>query len=289
MGYYATRNSQDIGMGITKLYWQSAILGTAKISKINANSIEINRTHLNNLNFRVGQYCAVAKNGEHWLEEKRIIKDVIINADGYVEIFFDGPSIDLVEGVSKIYSQVQRTGLTDNLLTENSHVFGGSPSDGVEAVKFLNMENLWGNVWNILDGIVLYNMKYYVGQNMKDYTSDNSFLNTYVSLNYSVPLQDKNNQDENELKGAYVTDLGFDERYPAYALPYKIGEGGGPDKAYADPFYSKDTLNQMFVPAFGGGYDHSYRAGLFTLRFFWTPQTSIVNLHGGRLIFKQLK
>ena len=291
MAYYADRNSQQtLGLGIVNLFFQTTSMVLAQESSNLSNSIIVSYPSNYPRQFHVKQKCSVASYGEYFLEDIREITAIKEISKNRYEISFSGSPIPIIRGVSKIYGQRQETGLTDNVphMNGNSSIFDKDPLNGFEAVKFLHMENLWGNVWNMLDGIVLKDLKMYIGENMKDYSSSPAVINKYYKLEYDIPYQPDNKQDAAEESVAYVSRMGYDAKRPGYIVPHKIGANAGPNQGYGDPFYSKNDAGAIYFPSFGGGYDHTFRCGLFTLRFFWNSNTVFKTLHSARLIYKPL-
>lgn len=290
--YYANRNSEVIGMGLTLFTYQSNNHAKAVASASATNQIRVGVP--NNINRqKVGQNVQVSDNPNNTAVPYRKITNIVVHENGESTITFSGPPVNVTAGVTIIASRVQDTGLTDNVdgLNGTSNAFGGE--DGWEAVKFLGIENLWGNSWNELDGIALDNLVAYVGQNMDDYSSSLSDVKSkYVSLVHKLPLQPHNVQGSaSNDSDEYIRNLMFDPANPAYSLPYELGSS--PKTHYADPVYTYEDMSNMgageyAIPAHGGGVDHNYRAGLFTMRFWYTPERSWNILHTCRLIYKHI-
>jgi hypothetical protein len=289
MIYYADRNSQAaVGSGITNLFWQSQAATLAKETSSASNKITVDLRANPDRYFMIKQYCAVAPLGEYSLSELRVVSEVKTLRSGYTEISFSGNPVNIQAGISRIYGQVQKNGLTDNIISPNgsSQYFGGKPSMGTEAVKFLNIENLWGNVWYFIDGFFIKDLQPYIGENMDDYASTTP-EQTFTKLNYKLPLQNSNKQDKEEENQVYIAQLGLDESHPAYSLPIKIGATASSNLGYCDPFYSRDDDGSRFYAACGGGFDHAFRAGLFTTRIWFRSNQSVPNLYGSRIQFKK--
>ncbi|MCT1523538.1 hypothetical protein [Sphingobacterium hotanense] len=290
MIYFADRNSQGtLGMGLTNFFWQTQASTTAILSEEQTNKIVVDVSNHNDRYFKINQNIAIAPNGEYSLNQTRTISDIISLGNGKLEVYFTGEKVNIISERSKIYGQVQKTGLTDVIgsFNGNSAYFGGSSTNGTESVKFIHIENLWGNVWTMIDGLFIKNLDPYFGSNMSDYDNPNP-ESVFLKLKYKVPLQDQNKQNKAEESYAYVSQLGYDKEFPGLAIPSKIGQTASPISGYSDPFYSKNDNNVIYYAAHGGGFDHSIRAGLFTLRIWWEKSQSNSNLHGARIQFKYL-
>lgn len=288
--YYADRNSQEVlGEGITRLFWQTQSGTIAIHNAENSNYIHLNLSGYTDRHFKVNQYCAIAPHGEYSLNQKRVITKIEKDINDLTKIHFDGPSVNIRAGITRLYGQIQKAGLTDTIIEKNgvSNYFNSDKNEGVEAIKFLHIENLWGNVWSLIDGLFIKDLYPYIGENIKDYGSIDKEL-LFKKLNYQVPLQNLNKQNKEEEEYAYVSKLGLDKNFPGYTLPSKIGLNASPTTGYCDPFYSYDTNGEHFYAAHGGGHDHHKRAGLFTLRIWWREDQGNKNLHGARIQYKPL-
>lgn len=290
MIYFADRNSQSaLGSGLVAFSWQSHSETLARVTASQTNTIRINHTytHYKNRGFAVGQLVSIVPSGEYFVVNPRTILSIDEVDDTYTDITFDGEPVDLTAGVSRIYSIPQKSGHTDGIKhhTGVSNVFDGR--DGHEAIKFLHVENLWGNIWPFIDGFVVSDLIPYFGENMSDYTSDiDTVKDKYVPLSYKLPLQDTNNQDEAEETFAYVKSLVYEKQHPAYMPPHLLGGGSGPETMFSDPFYSHETGD--YVALHGGGIDHMFRAGLFTLRIWYDFHQSNNLLWGSRIQYKPI-
>lgn len=285
MVYFADRNAEtSVGLGLVNFPWQSAVETLARATSNSSNTIIVYDAEAIR-KFRVGMSVAVVANGEYYqLDDRKI---TAMNAVGSLtEITFSGPPVDVEEEVTRIYSQNQDSGMTDDVVggTGMANKLGGF--DGTEAVKWLHMENLWGNVWNMIDGIVVSDLVCYVGENTSDYstTVGDEFKTTHKPLPLLVPLQDTNQQDDFETNNYFVKNLMLDKLNPAYAPPIQLGDGSNRFSGYCDPFYTRESGAN--IPAFGGGVDHIFRAGMFVWRFWYTSTSTTRMLCGARIMFR---
>ena len=292
MVYYADRNSEVVGMGMALYTYQSNNHAKAVTSATNTNQIRVGVP--NNINRqKVGQNVQVVDNMWDIDVPTRKITAIEEHENGERTITFNGNPYNVIAGTTIIASRPNDTGYTDSVsgLNGESNSFGGET--GFEAVKFMGIENLWGNCWNEIDGVALDNLVAYVGMNMDDYSSSLADVKSkYVPLNKKLPLQTDNHQsstgDNNQ---EYIRNLLLDPTNPAYSVPFELG--GGRSSHYADPYYSYADVSNMnageyLIPAHGGGIDHNYRAGLFTMRFWYTPDQTWDSMHNSRLIYKPL-
>lgn len=287
MIYYADRNSQNVlGAGITNLYWQSQKETLAKTSIKSSNKIILSLGRNKLRHFKIGQYCAIAPQGQYSLTQDREIVNIRNIENNLTEITYTGKPVDIKQDISRIYGQAQKTGYTDYIISPNGSAdYFENKHAGLDAVKFFNMENLWGNSWCMIDGLYVKNLRPHIGQNMSDYHLTEN-LEHFVPLNYTIPLQNTNEQNKIEESTSYIGQLGYDVNYPAYMVPFKIGETASPTTGYCDPFYSLNEAGKVYYAASGGGFDHSIRSGLFTLRIWFDNNQTAINLHGARLQYK---
>ena len=285
---YADRNSQKVlGKGITEYSWQSNSECVARLTANNSNVIRIN----NNSNFKargfaVNQIVQVREDGrlgEH-SNPRKVLSVEVVDAD-YVDITFDGAPLNLVAGTSRIYTVPQMTGTTDSLngLNGMGNYFDGR--DGHEGIKFLGIENPWGSVWTFIDGLVFDELVTYVGENSTEY-SITEYKNNYLPLAYKAPLQPNNTQDAREENEDFVKELSLDPQDISVMIPSKLGDGAGNQKMYSDMFYTRETGARVAV--WGGGTDHSIRAGIFTLRATYDFDQNGWLLCGARIQFKNI-
>ena len=287
--YFADRNSEIIGRGMTDFPYQSHPSTLALYSENNTNKITVDEVSTYpSKTFINGMTVMVSSNPTDMVSPFRTVTSLTKDENGHTVMTFDGEPYNVVAGETRIFTRAQKTGFTDNI---DSHVgqstfFGGE--SGHDAVKVFHIENLWGNVWNELDGIALHHLIPYVGENIEDYTSDVTEMKSrYKPLGKKLPLQLSNDQEGGSGEWVYyIKNLMLDPLNPAYQLPYELGGGAMKDTHYTDPFYSNDW--EFAIPAFGGGFDHMYRSGIFTMRFWYRPTQTFKQLNGARLIYKPI-
>lgn len=152
-------------------------------------------------------------------------------------------------------------GETD-ILTYHTGRVGGT-ADSVSAVQYRWIENLWGNVWNWVDGILIQDGLVYICNDRANYAS--SITNDYESTGLYTPTNNnwhKTDQDYNN----------------CYLIPLTTGSS---DSTYTcDYYYYGSGLRGLFV---GGGYGGGSFAGLFCWVGYDDPGTSYAFL-GGRAV-----
>ena len=205
---YADYNSQSkLGNGITNLRNSSSDI--ALVEGKGVNKIVINKDA--GERFFVGQIISIGEKvtGSFTVAESRKIIDIQdYNQDSIVgkEITFDGDAVDIAKG-NVIWSSVQTEGECDKLGMKS----GCLVNDGNHAVIYRGIENLYGNGYNLLDGINIKNYQAYICYDPSSYVSNN-YETLYEKIGY-----------KNTEESGYIEKLGFDINNPLIQLPTKIG------------------------------------------------------------------
>lgn len=165
-------------------------------------------------------------------------------------------------GAGITYSRAILTiGETDILAYHTGRVNG--TADNVSAVQYRWIENLWGNVWNWVDGILVQNGLVYICNDSTKYV--NSITSDYESTGLYIPI----GIDQRKTDQAYNN---------CYLIPLTIG---GSNSTYTcDRYYCDSGLHVLRI---GGGYNNGPDAGLFS----WVSYGSPTDFHadaGGRSI-----
>lgn len=166
------------------------------------------------------------------------------------------------------------TGNTESALTGTTDgVTASSGAMGAGATfqfMYRGIEDLWGNVYQWVDGVNILDHQAWVCENAESYQSD-IFASPYVKLAY-----------KNSESNIWVKAMGFDPNRPYAQFP-TVG-GGNAATYYADHYYQ--SAGQR-VARFGGAWSSGASAGLS----FWAlnyPSSSVDSTLGGRLLKKPL-
>lgn len=146
------------------------------------------------------------------------------------EIYFDGDPVDIAEG-NVIWSCVQKTGETTamkcpNGCLENPEGPTGIKLSGRRAIRFLWIEDWFGNMWQFRDGVNIKNRQHYCCNKRASY-ADDTYTGDYQKLGYVCPTSD-----------GYIKKMGFDSLHPEYELPVEVG--GGADSYNGDYYYQSE-------------------------------------------------
>lgn len=212
---------------------------------------------------------------------------------GFVSLHFDGDPVDTTTDMC-LGGSAQKTGWADAIPGHSGHgdFHGSPPYESYRcAVKYRHMENLWGNLWCYIDGVNLANGRAYVCDDMSAYASGVT-TGAYRPVALNQLLQDDNGDIGGVREVHFMKNLGYDPKEPWLALPLDFtyqGLESSPGKSmplrsgHFGDYYYLNTKATCYVH--GGGFDHYWRCGLFTLRG-WATDTQKWYLYGSKLIYK---
>lgn len=136
--------------------------------------------------------------------------------------------------------------------------------DGMVSVSYRGMEDLWGNVYEFIDGIK------YNNATREPYVADHDFTNSAAYLPTGITLAPGN---------GFATDFAFSEQADWLLMPGEAKlagvEGANYNTYIADYYYQNWAAETERVTIAGGGYTSSQTAGIF----YWTLSNGI-NLWG---------
>ena len=263
---YANYNSQSqLGNGIIGIRYNAN--DKAIIAQERTNTIVI----ATNDYFKVGQQIAIGTtvDGVSICKDRTITKITEYSKDTTegTAITFDGDPVNIAIG-NIIHACAQKEGGCDSLGMKS----GCLANDSQHAVIYRGIENIFGNVFNWIDGLNIQNYQAYICRNPKEYISD-KFEVPYIKLGYV-------NCNEKDM---YIKKLGFDEKNPDIALPIEIGGGAGSSSGMCDFYYSSEGNRVALV---GGHFHSGSSAGLW----YWNCNVSSVTSYltcGARLLKHQ--
>lgn len=247
---YANYNSQSqLGNGIVLMRYTAS--DKAIIAGETTNTIVI----ATNDYFKVGQQIAIGTtvDGVSICKDRTITEIAEYSKDTTegTAITFDGEPVNIAIG-NIIHACAQKEGGCDSLGMKS----GCLANDSQHAVIYRGIENIFGNVFNWIDGLNIQEYQAYICRNPEEYTSD-KFDGSYIKLGYM-------NCQERDM---YIKKLGFDEKNPDIALPIEIGGGAGSSSGMCDFYYSSEGNR---VARVGGHFCDGASAGLW----FWRCNNS---------------
>nr|DAW44028.1 MAG TPA: tail collar fiber protein [Caudoviricetes sp.] len=261
---YANYNSQSqLGNGIVSMRYTAS--DKAIIAGETTNTIVI----ATNDYFKVGQQIAIGTtvDGVSICKDRTITEIAEYSKDTTegTAITFDGEPVNIAIG-NIIHACAQKEGGCDSLGMKS----GCLANDSQHAVIYRGIENIFGNVFNWIDGLNIQEYQAYICRNPEEYTSD-KFDGSYIKLGYM-------NCQERDM---YIKKLGFDEKNPDIALPIEIGGGAGSSSGMCDFYYSSEGNR---VARVGGSFNFGAGAGLWY--WFCSISSAISTLDCGARLLK---
>lgn len=260
---YANYNSQSqLGNGIVSMRYTAN--DKAIIAGETTNTIVIAANDY----FKVGQQIAIGTtvDGVSICKDRTITEIAEYSKDTTegTAITFDGEPVNIAIG-NIIHACAQKEGGCDSLGMKS----GCLANDSQHSVIYRGIENIFGNVFNWVDGLNIKDYQAYICRNPEEYISD-KFDGSYIKLGYM-------NCQERDM---YIKKLGFDEKNPDIALPIEIGGGAGSSSGMCDFYYSSERNR---VARVGGYFDSGAYAGLW----YWychNSSTTSYLICGARLL-----
>lgn len=265
---FATLNNQSIMAGYTNGQYSATHVA---IKTENA----ANRIVLANAfaaMFEVGQAISIGTSlGGNQIFYGRTItaKNALAGDDAaYTEIVFDGAAVNIAAG-NILYNTGYKNGATDSLVASSGSRI--SNTSGKHSMSYRGIENLFGNVWQFVDGINLTTRQAWVCKNVAEYAS-NVFAAPYEQLSYV-----------NGSGNGYTSAMGFDVNHPYAALPVSVA-GGASNKYYSDYYYQAAGVT---IALLGGAWVYAAGAGLSSWYLHIGASSTDVGI-SGRLLKKPL-
>lgn len=260
---YADYNSQNkLGNGITSCRISDS--DKALLAESNVNRIIINTSAANN--FIVGQQVSIGTSSAwNWnIAKNRTITNKESYNDGTITgtaIYFDGTPVNIALN-NVLWSTGQKAGHCDSLGMKS----GCLANDGKHAIIYRGIENIFGNVWQFVDGINIKDYHSYVCTNPDEYVSD-VFETSYKELGYV-----------NANTNGYAMALGYDKENPLFALTTEVGGGSS---TYITDYYYQNSGNRIALV--GGSYFDGTHAGLWYWYLYNTSSNANYSI-GARLL-----
>ena len=160
-----------------------------------------------------------------------------------------------------------RTGITNTIdIHSNATVDPNSKS----AFRYRFMENLWGNVWEMIDGCYLDEKgSLYLSSYYKNYSDNNSY--------YKLPLSTNMTERTN-----FITKMSYNRDYPFIKIPSEVG--GSNNTYYSDLLICRDLYYKNIILMGGSVSEDGMEIGLFATEYF--DITKIKDYCSTRLCYK---
>jgi hypothetical protein len=241
---------------------------TATAETVSGNTIQV--TNAVGAKYAIGQPISLGSSlGSTSIFYGREITNIQVDTPGAgtTTITFDGDPVNIAVG-SVLFNSGWKNGWSSGLAQKTGSI--GSNTTGKFPMAFLGIENLYGNIWQFVDGININERQSWVCDNAAEYVS-NVFTAPYKQVGYVNGSAD-----------GYTVSMGHDPANPMVSLPISVGGVAG--TFYGDYYYQ--TTGQR-IARVGGDWYSGANAGLA----FWHLNLASSSAHvliGGRLMKKAL-
>jgi hypothetical protein len=258
---FATLNSQSIMQGFINGQYTSSHLATVAETGVNRIIVANATAAL----YAAGQTISVGTTqGGNQIFYGRTITGITTYDGGNKAVAFDGAPANIAIG-NMLYNTGWISGFSTSLAAKS-----GSPtsnSDGLHPCSYRGVENLWGSIYEFIDGInIAADYQAWVCRAPASYAS-NLFAAPYAQVGYANANVD-----------GYTKVMGLDPNNPFAELPITLG--GAYNTYYADYYYEATAQRIAF---FGGFWVSGALAGLSCWRLVGTSLSSDFTF-GGRLL-----
>ena len=238
---YAHYNSQSmLGNGIVGFNTAKALIAENNVNRIIVSSV--------GTGLWVGKTICIGAT-DAWnssVAADREITSIEDYNDGQVTgkaIHFNGDPVNIAVN-NVIWGSAQKTGENDSL----GNASGCLINDSYHSVNYRGIENIFGHMWQHIDGL---NIKDYIAYICKDPAS-------YENDKFDAPYE-KIGYVNAETTDGYIKKLGLDEKHPEVALPTEIGASSS--TGACDNYWCAEGNRIAYV---GGAFDVSWgKAGFF--------------------------
>ncbi len=144
---------------------------------------------------------------------------------------------------------------------------GSATGNDRGSVIYRGVEDIFGNVWQFVDGINIVDYQAYINYNPATYVSD-KFTGDYQKLGYI----------NNKTSGSYITGLGYDPKHPLVGLPTDVD---GSSNTYTCDYYWCNSGNR--IARVGGAWPDGLSCGLWCWNLHYDSTYSGIYV-GARLL-----
>lgn len=233
---FAGTNAQTIlGRGRSEMPYDNAA-NVALQARNNTNYITIAKSWAER--FTVGQGIGIGTSaGSQSVFAERTVTQITDSAEieSASNIFFDGDPVNITKD-HHVWSCVQKTGATIEMQSANGRVEG---VDGRTAVRFLYIEDWFGNMWQFRDGDNIKKFQHYYCNKRSSY-ADKVYEGDYFKVGY-----------EASQTGGYVKKFGYDPEWPEIEI---CVDATGSSGTYFPDYYWAAEGGELVI---SGGSVHS--------------------------------
>ena len=261
---YAHYNSQSmLGNGIVGFNTAKALIAENNVNRIIVSSV--------GTGLWVGKTICIGAT-DAWnssVAADREITSIEDYNDGQVTgkaIHFNGDPVNIAVN-NVIWGSAQKTGENDSL----GNASGCLINDSYHSVNYRGIENIFGHMWQHIDGL---NIKDYIAYICKDPAS-------YENDKFDAPYE-KIGYVNAETTDSYIKKLGLDEKHPEVALPTEIGASSS--TGACDNYWCAEGNKIAYV---GGSFGSTWSiAGFFAWICNYTSSLTFWS-YGARLLKHQ--
>ena len=265
------------GIGYLRYAW--AVTPGSMITHMGPNRVTVNVLNWGD-HFAPGHEIALGHN--QWdTSLHRTVTKVEFHPDDStkVDIYYDGEDLQgtIFPETDAAYGMPQKNGLSDSIgyHTGRTDLRSLDPSIDylVNAFRYRGIENVWGSVWELMDGLRIKNLQYCFTFDPEHYADETA--ESWNKTTFKAPNQPYLTARS---KALWIDSMGFDPDHPLVMLPvHSTGDqytyGIGYDSvvyAYDDVNYDNQPVDRDYEWRFsvGGGWDHSVFGSLFSCRGF---------------------
>ena len=240
---FAGTNAQTIlGRGRSEMPYDNAA-NVALQARNNTNYITIAKSWAER--FTVGQGIGIGTSaGSQSVFAERTVTQITDSAEieSASNIFFDGGPVNITTD-HHVWSCVQKTGATIEMQSANGRVEG---VDGRTAVRFLYIEDWFGNMWQFRDGDNIKKFQHYYCNKRSSY-ADKVYEGDYFKVGY-----------EASQTGGYVKKFGYDPEWPEIEIC--VDATGSSGTYFPDYYWAAEGGELVFS---GGDVTGGVNAGPF--------------------------
>lgn len=259
--------------------------------------IDQNYDHLYKVDYLYVGECISITNSVGAIQNRKItaLGDVIEYEDGGTSrhrrvVTFDGTPANITADVTYLTAHAQESGLSDTLSYHTGRL-GLTSYISVDQFKYRNIEGLWGNCGEFMDGIRVKNAEYYVAFNPNDYAN----LSNYTKLTFNA-LNTVDNVHKYNWKYIVIKKMGYDRRLPNVNLPISVTGYAAVLPAYYgsiicafndENYFGQSVVDVEFVGVSSLAWDAGRFNGIYTYRF-WVVESDAQWLYSTRMIYRSL-
>ena len=240
---FAGTNAQTIlGRGRSEMPYDNAA-NVALQARNNTNYITIAKSWAER--FTVGQGIGIGTSaGSQSVFAERTVTQITDSAEieSASNIFFDGDPVNITTD-HHVWSCVQKTGATIEMQSANGRVEG---VDGRTAVRFLYIEDWFGNMWQFRDGDNIKKFQHYYCNKRSSY-ADKVYEGDYFKVGY-----------EASQTGGYVKKFGYDPEWPEIEI---CVDATGSSGTYFPDYYWAAEGGELVIS--GGNVNNGVNDGPF--------------------------